>query len=101
MAVCGKFAVNTPTANLHRWMQYVASSFAQGCGGQDGCLRHVRGKYANGKFASVDAVRGNIAFCGEYARECTFVHDRSNGTARHEIARNAPPRVIFLTYVKI
>ncbi|MBO5990594.1 MAG: hypothetical protein J6R00_03005, partial [Lentisphaeria bacterium] len=26
MAVCGKFAVNTPTANLHRWMQYEAIS---------------------------------------------------------------------------
>jgi hypothetical protein len=46
-------------------------------------------------FQSVDAVWSNVVFFGEYARECTTVLDRSNGTERHEIARNAPPPVRF------
>ncbi len=45
---------------------------------------------------SVDAVRIKVVFCGEYARECTTVHDRSNAAAGHEIERNEPPTVIFL-----
>ena len=38
---------------------------------------------------SADALRGKVAFCGEYAREHTTVCDRSNAAARHEIARKA------------
>ncbi|MBQ7396688.1 MAG: hypothetical protein IJW08_11660 [Lentisphaeria bacterium] len=35
-------------------------------------------------------------FAPEQLRECTTVHDRSSTEARHEIARNAPPPVLFL-----
>ena len=38
-------------------------------------------------------------FAYEQLRECTTVHDRSSAVARHEIARNAPPPVVFLLYV--
>ena len=40
-------------------------------------------------------------FAYEQLRECTTVHDRSSGVARHEIARNAPPPVVFLLYLTL
>jgi hypothetical protein len=49
-----------------------------------------------GLFASVDAVWSKVVFFGEYAREHTTVCDRGGAAERHEIARNAPPPVVFL-----
>ena len=67
MAVCGKFAVNTPTANLHRRMHCETRS----------------------RFAA--STRGSALLCTTEGTE----------PARREIVHKAPPRVIFLTYVKI
>ena len=49
--------------------------------------------YANGSLPSVDAVRGKVVFCDEYTTE-------EAQSARHEIARNAPPSVFFLLCVE-